>query len=191
MEWNFHGRAWSAALAAAWLLLAGTPAGARDIAGRVTHVGDGDSLWLQPAMAGAPIEVRLVGIDAPELCQRWGREAREALAAAVLGRPVVLRTVGIDRYGRTLGVVEVGRANVNARLVEQGHAWAGRWHGRPRAYAAEEQHARQARLGLHADGEAAVEPRAFRQQHGPCGPARSGRGRPWQGRSPAESAQNR
>ena len=39
------------------------------IEGRVTSVVDGDSLWVTPADNSAAIEVRLLDIDAPEICQ--------------------------------------------------------------------------------------------------------------------------
>jgi endonuclease YncB( thermonuclease family) len=173
------------------LALVATAAPARELHGRVTHVGDGDSLWLQTDPALAPIEVRLAGIDAPELCQAWGREARAALVALVDGREVVLRTVGVDTFGRTLGVVRVGGVDVNRQLVAHGHAWSGRWHRRGGPLIDDELHARRLHLGLHADA-AAIEPREFRRRHGRCGAApRSlepvGAG----GQSARESAQNR
>ncbi|HSW20716.1 MAG TPA: hypothetical protein VLJ86_26060, partial [Ramlibacter sp.] len=42
----------------------------------VTHVTDGDTVWVRPASGGAPIAVRLQGLDAPEICQAHGLQAR-------------------------------------------------------------------------------------------------------------------
>ena len=60
-------------LAAASLLLTLVVcAQARSFEGVVTHVTDGDSLWVRPASGGAPRQIRLQGIDAPEICQAFG-----------------------------------------------------------------------------------------------------------------------
>ena len=91
-------------LAAALALLA--CASAHALSGVVTHVTDGDTLWVRPE-GGAPVKVRLQGIDAPERCQAWGPQAREALAARVLHRQVHVRTRAKDAYRRTIGTVSV------------------------------------------------------------------------------------
>ena len=142
-------------------------AAARLLEGRVTHVGDGDSLWLAPAAAGAPVELRLVGIDAPEICQAWGPEARRALADWVLGRQVSVETVGRDVHGRTLGTVYLDGRNINLLLVQEGHAWSARFKYDRGPYVAAERMARALGRGLNQGG-AALEPREFRRQHGPC-----------------------
>ena len=54
--------------------------------GKVTRIVDGDSLWVRPAEGGAPVELRMDGIDAPEICQSGGQAARKALAARLMGR---------------------------------------------------------------------------------------------------------
>jgi micrococcal nuclease len=135
--------------------------------GTVTHVSDGDSLWVRPARGGEPVEVRLLNIDAPEGCQAHGRESRAALRARVLHQTVVVRTSGRDRYKRTLGKLELRGDDINAWLVRGGHAWAtGAFRSRG-PYAALEGDARRARRGLWAKHEA-LEPWRFRKQHGRC-----------------------
>jgi hypothetical protein len=136
------------------------------VQGIVTKVTDGDSLWVTPP--GQPgIEVRLRDIDAPEICQVWGEEARRALEALVLGKIVVLRIAGRDTYGRTLGQVQAGDVDVARRMVEEGHAWSlrTRWDRGP--LVKEERMAGALRRGLHSQP-GAVMPRDFRQGHGPC-----------------------
>lgn len=151
-------------------LMLAVAAGARDaraFAGVVTRVSDGDTLWVQPADAArAPLKLRLRGIDAPELCQAWGAQSRDALAARVLRRRVEVDVRARDGYGRALGTLRVAGTDVAAALVAQGHAWSTRWRGSG-PYLREEQAARSARRGLFADA-AAVEPRRFRRLHGPC-----------------------
>lgn len=135
--------------------------------GLVTHVSDGDSLWVQAMTAHKPIEVRLVDLDAPEICQAWGRQARDALKAQVTGRTVSVQTTGRDGYGRMLARIHVDGRNLGAWLVEQGHAWSqrNRWQQGP--LMAQESQARAQGRGLHAQA-GAVLPRDFRRSHGPC-----------------------
>ncbi len=152
---------------AAWLLAAAISAQARSFEGIVTHVTDGDSLWVRPAAREAPREIRLQGIDAPEICQPFGRSARDALAAHVLHRRVSVSSRARDSYQRTLGQVRVNGEDLGAWMVSRGYAWSYRFRRHEGPYAAQELGARNARLGLWADG-AAMEPREFRKRHGRC-----------------------
>lgn len=151
------------ALAVLFALLACAPAHA--LSGVVTHVTDGDTLWVRPE-AGRPVKVRLQGIDAPERCQAWGAQSREALAGRVLHRQVDVRTRAKDDYQRTIGTVTLEGHDVAAWMVREGHAWSQRYRKSLGPYAAEESQARQGRRGLFAAP--ATEPREFRKAHGPC-----------------------
>jgi micrococcal nuclease len=153
------------AIAALLLAACGVPAAA--LQGTVTRVSDGDTLWVKPTAGGKPVKVRLKGIDAPELCQPGGREARDALARMALHQPVRIDEGPRDDHGRRLGTLQRGDEDLQARLVREGHAWSYRWRRDPGPYAAEEREARDARRGLFADP-AAIEPREFRRVHGPC-----------------------
>lgn len=155
-------------------LLAGTPAAAETLEGIVSHVTDGDTLWVRPAAGGAPVQVRIQGIDAPEICQPFGIQARDALAARVLRRPVQVATRARDVYRRSVGRVSLAGHDVGAWLVAGGYAWSSRYRNRAGSYAREEAQARAARLGLWASS--AIEPRHFRRGHGSCQPG--GRPRP-------------
>ena len=135
--------------------------------GIVSHVSDGDSLWVRPASGGAPVEVRLQGIDAPEICQAFGRQAREALAARVLHRRVAVSSRARDDYQRLLGRVTIEGDDVAAWMVTKGYAWSYHYRRSRGPFAVHEANARRARLGLWTDGEA-VEPRVFRKRHGSC-----------------------
>jgi endonuclease YncB( thermonuclease family) len=118
----------------------------RDVTGFADPV-DGDSLRL------AGREVRLRGIDAPELrqtCRRdggeWpcGREALMALDRKIGLQPIACTPSGRDRFGRDLADCRVGETHLNAWLVREGWAVA---FG---AFAAEEGEARAARRGIWA-----------------------------------------
>lgn len=152
-----------------FLLLACVPAAARPLVGVVSHVTDGDSLWVRPTNGGPPVQVRIQGVDAPEICQAFGTQARDALAARVLHRTVRVTTRARDVYQRSVGNVSLEGQDVGAWMVAGGFAWSARYRSRTGPYAREEAQARQGRVGLWST--AAVEPRAFRRRHGSCRPA--------------------
>lgn len=160
------------ALATLGVAQAAPPARAGGIQGTVTSVVDGDSLWVTPAGGGKAIEVRLAGIDAPEICQEHGAESKKFLADLVLKQPVRLVVGGNggshDVHGRTLGTVYLSDVEVNRRMVEEGQAWSIRvkWDQGP--YVPQERMAKALSRGLHRVGAAAIMPKDFRQRHGPC-----------------------
>lgn len=138
----------------------------------VTHVSDGDTVWVRTdptpaAPKGRRVKLRLLGLDAPERCQRHGPEATAALSARVQGRRVTVRREATDDHGRGLATLQLGGADVGAGLVAEGHAWSARFRGRIGPYAAEEAQARRDRRGLFADASPEL-PRDFRRRHGPC-----------------------
>ncbi len=151
-----------------FLVLLTAPLAAAEIyMARVTYVTDGDTVWVRPEDGSATRKLRLQGIDAPEICQPGGADARAALRTLVLARRVQVRVRARDDYGRGLAQVRFGSNDVAAMLVRGGHAWPYRWRSKPGQYAAEEAHARQARLGLFAADQPEL-PDAFRKRHGPC-----------------------
>lgn len=153
---------------ALWMIATTAQAKPRQLQGQVSRVVDGDTAWFQPADPGQPlVAVRLRGIDAPETCQPWGRQATAALRQQVQGRPATLLIHGQDDYRRTLGTLSVGGVDLNAALVAQGHAWAWRDSKGRSPYLTEESAARATGRGAHADP-AAEAPWDFRQRHGRC-----------------------
>lgn len=149
------------------VLIAVTPCAAWAYAAKVTKVSDGDTLWVQPESGGAPRKLRLLGLDAPEICQPGGLAAREALRRMVSTAQVQVQETHRDDYGRGLARLSVNGQDVGAQLVRAGHAWSGRWRASLGPYAEEEAQAHRARRGVFIDSEAEL-PRQFRQRHGPC-----------------------
>lgn len=110
---------------------------------------DGDSLTVDAR------EVRLFGIDAPELdqtCMRngasWscGAEAAGRLSRLVTGREVRCRTVNTDDYGRAVSRCTVGTSDINSAMVESGYALAYRHYSSQ--YVTAEERAKAAKRGL-------------------------------------------
>ncbi|PPE71393.1 thermonuclease family protein [Caldimonas thermodepolymerans] len=157
---------------ASWLALCCLPAWADGtrVVGRVTRVTDGDTLWLRVEGENRkPLKIRIEGIDAPEACQPWGREATEALKARVLGRRLEAVLRARDSYQRWLGTLWLDGEDVAAWMVREGHAWSYRFRRDDGPYAALEREARQARRGLFSQPDPML-PQVFRRWHGPCPP---------------------
>ena len=161
------------------LLLSGYPDGAtaRTLvrSGVVTRVVDGDTLWAKTstgAYEGEILKVRILGIDAPEVCQLGGPEAREALRRHVLGQSVTLTSPSSrshDNYGRLLARVDKQGEDVGRWMVGRGQAWSYSFRRNPGPYATEQAQAQTVGVGLFAHA-AAENPRSFRQRHGSCHP---------------------
>lgn len=139
------------------------------LSGVVSRVVDGDTLWLKTDDQPEPAVIRIEGIDAPEICQPWGGEAKQALTEMVLNRQMLVKIVARDEHGRVVGKVYDGDKDVGDRLVRDGHAWSARYKYDRGPYVAEERMAQSLKRGLHGAGTPEM-PRTFRQRHGPCQP---------------------
>jgi len=99
------------------LLAANVPllASAETLIGRTDHVRDGDTL----VVSGVPI--RLQGLAAPELGEKWGRASRDAMQRIVAGERLHCDLTGERSYDRSIGVCRLddGR-DIAAILVGQG-----------------------------------------------------------------------
>lgn len=144
-------------LAAAVLLsmLAGVAMAAEPtvLAGKVVAVSDGDTLRVLDA-SGKQHVVRLQGIDAPETKQAFGTKARERLAKLTMSKAVEVKVHGRDKYGRTLGTVQIKGEDVNRRMVADGMAWHYARFDKSPELAAAQRDAKAAKRGLWAEGNA-------------------------------------
>ncbi len=138
-----------------------------ELTGQVSRIVDGDTLWLKTAADSEPVVIRIEGIDAPERCQAGGADATQALTRLALNRSVTVRIVARDEHARIVGKVFDGTVDVGDRMVRDGHAWSARFKYDRGPYVAEERMAIALKRGLHGEG-GAVQPREFRQRHGPC-----------------------
>lgn len=134
--------------------------------GVVTRIVDGDTLHVTPA-GRPPVTVRLRDIDAPEICQPHGPEARAALQDYALGQAVTMRVFGRDTHGRTIARVATSERDLSVRMVEEGHAWSVRTRFDRGPLVREERMAKALGRGLHASA-GHVLPWEFRRRHGPC-----------------------
>jgi endonuclease YncB( thermonuclease family) len=137
-------------VAVAMLVLAGLPASAaaQEITGPAAVI-DGDSLRV------GETEVRLFGVDAPELSQKCfenaapvacGAMAREALEGMIGGATLECLAKDTDTYGRKVAVCRTSGIDIGEALVEAGWATAFQRYGDD--YAAAEMRARSRRTGI-------------------------------------------
>lgn len=141
----------SSAIGVAAALLIGLSLGALGqgnpvLVGKVARVTDGDTITVQ--LTSGPITVRLGSIDAPERDQPWGKESGTALADLLEAQEVAIDVQSQDRYDRLVAVVYLGDVQVNAWMVEKGHAWAYREYLTDIEYCNLEYEARKASRGL-------------------------------------------
>ena len=135
--------------------------------GSVTHVTDGDTLWVKPHGANEALKVRIDGIDAPEICQTYGAVAKQALQSRLARQTVHVKIRSRDGYGRLVAQVRFQNEDVGQWMVASGHAWAHSFRSYKVTYGAQQKAARQARLGLFAQT-SAEHPRDFRKRRGGC-----------------------
>ena len=100
-------------------------------------------------MKPKPFAVRLYAIDAPELSQPYGAEARDAMRKLARGR-MRLDVVDTDRYGRVVGVVyrRNRKKSVNHAIVDAGLAYSYQRYGRLEGIAEAEARAKRRRRGV-------------------------------------------
>jgi endonuclease YncB( thermonuclease family) len=86
--------------------------------GTVTSVEDGDSIVVKTPTELLPVQI--VGVDAPELSQAGGPEARTFLIALVIGKSV---TVRLKSVAERIGAVDLDGTDVSETLIRRGMAW--------------------------------------------------------------------
>ena len=98
----------------------------------VTKVTDGDTIQVE--MDGEKVNIRMIGIDAPEsttarygYVECFGKEASDHLKTTLNGESVSLEfdtTQGqTDKYGRLLAYVFSNGKNINQQMIADGYAW--------------------------------------------------------------------
>ena len=137
---------------------------------RIRRVIDGDSLEVKYAglfsFLRRPFQVRLYGIDAPELAQPYGQESRKQLETLVRRGGIRMDAMPTDRYGRTVGLLyRRGRRgqSINVEMVRSGMAWwYRRYGGRDLGFPEAEAEAKRRRRGVWKDGDRLRRPWDYR-----------------------------
>lgn len=111
---------------------------------------DGDSFYIGTK------EIRLQGIDAPELQQSCtdenqakylcGKLAKDALSALLKNKVIKCKWNELDRYGRSTSFCRDGELDINGEMVRQG--WAVAYRKYSNAYVQQEREAKAAQRGI-------------------------------------------
>ncbi|NCN89643.1 MAG: thermonuclease family protein [Gallionella sp.] len=126
------------------------------IEGQIVGVSDGDTVTLLDAQK-KQWKVRLLGIDAPEKKMPFGQRSKQHLADLVYRKSVIVEYSKRDRYGRTLGKIQVGGIDANLAQIRAGMAWHYKQYQSEQSfedrqlYSEAEETARSSRRGLWAD----------------------------------------
>jgi endonuclease YncB( thermonuclease family) len=122
-------------------------AAATALTGHVIRVKDGDSFLMRSG--GLTYEVRMYGIDAPELKQPYGKQSAKALRKIIQNKNIKLIKSGSDHYGRLIGKIYIDKAYINLKMVKHGHAhWYKKYAPKAKDLKAAEQSAKQSKRGL-------------------------------------------
>lgn len=134
-----------------------------EIIGRVVGVADGDTITVLDEMDKGRFRVRLYGIDAPEKKQAFGNKSKQYLSSLVYSKRVSVRFSTVDRYGRIVGRVYVSGKDISLVMLSAGYAWHYVQYDKSPEYAAAENKARSAGVGLWSD-RSPVQPWEFRKR---------------------------
>jgi micrococcal nuclease len=120
-----------------------------ELAGTVVRVIDGDSIVI--LMQKTQYEIRLEGVDCPEMGQPFGKAAKKFTSKMAFGKTVTISVKEKDKYGRTVGTVYLeDGTNLCRELVRAGLAWWYRQYSDDAILAELEEEARVAKRGLWA-----------------------------------------
>lgn len=104
------------------LMLMSLTAYAETISGRVTSIIDGDTLIVAEANH-QPRRIHLAGIDAPEITQSFGQNAKTGLSALAFGQQATANCKPGSRPGPAQCTVHIGNQDLGLELIRAGMAW--------------------------------------------------------------------
>ncbi len=128
---------------------------AETLTGKVIHIADGDTVTI--IANNSQQRIRLLGIDAPEKTQAYGKQSRVALNRAINGKYVTVEWNKRDDYGRIIGKVVYNGVDINLQQIQKGMAWHYKYYEREQEpedrsrYAQAEYQAQRDKLGLWQD----------------------------------------
>ena len=155
-------------LASTW---AESPSAAQELSDPLVFIKafDGDSLLLKNSR-GKTVQVRLVGIDAPEKNQAHGQAARERLESLLNAEEIEAKAVKRDGHGRWIAQLSVGGKDIGQTMILEGHAWYFRRYRTDLTVSARSRYeeaeavAREERRGLWASDEEPIPPWRYREK---------------------------
>ncbi len=122
-----------------------------DFTGTGISVKDGDTIVVL-YKKDIQVRIRLCGIDAPELKQPYGKEAKNYAKTLAYNKVVTVRDTGMDKYGRTIAWIKLpdGR-DFSSEMLRAGYAWHYTQYDKSQKLQDLEQEERDSQRGLWAD----------------------------------------
>ena len=136
--------------------------------GTVVGISDGDTITVLDK-SNNEHKVRLMGIDAPEKSQAFGKEAKQTLSNYIYKKEVIVEYKKLDKYKRIVGKVTLDGQDICLQMIREGMAWHFAQYEKEQSktdrelYREAETKARQVNLGLWVEKQA-VSPWLFRQK---------------------------
>jgi endonuclease YncB( thermonuclease family) len=100
-----------------------------DFNAQVVRIVDGDTIQVIDSN-GIKFKIRLLGIDTPELKQRFGYESSLSLKKIIDGKSVIIiskpeknKPYTLGRYKRIIGKIILNGKDINLEMVQKGMAW--------------------------------------------------------------------
>jgi micrococcal nuclease len=88
---------------------------------KILSVHDGDTFEI--IKNGKKQSCRIVNVDAPELKQSFGTNSRDSLSKLILGKEIIVDSLGMDIYGRMIVLPKLNGQNIDYMLIRNGWAW--------------------------------------------------------------------
>lgn len=138
---------------------------AYEVNGKVIGIIDGDSITILDKNKKQQ-EIRLNGIDAPEMGQEFGKNAKKMLSNFIFAKQVRADCIEIDKYSRHVCTLYFNSGeediDINAAMVANGGAWVYTKYYDGESYYALEKIAKNGNLGLWQDKYYSVPPWEWR-----------------------------
>jgi len=113
---------------------------------RCIGVIEGDIIQIEKD--GAPIKIRIQGIDCPEIGQEYGPDARVYTMNRLLGHELEIEEQGKDLYDRTIAIIKIDGQDFSREIISVGLAWYYEKNAASQGLPDTEVKAKQNRLGL-------------------------------------------
>lgn len=114
---------------------------------KIISIPDGDTLNIING-SNKKIKIRLYGIDAPEITQKYGKASRDYLRKIVKNKHLTYKIHSKDDYGRVVATLYGDNKDLNYEMIKAGLAWHYRYYYKSKKYAEAEKNARKQKLGL-------------------------------------------
>ena len=109
-------------LRALLLFTAFAEASEHTVVAQLSKVIDGDTVYVETE-ANNRLKIRLAFIDAPELNQPFGKDAKVFLKKFE-GKYVKIKAISRDRYSRSVAIIFYKGDDINLLMIKNGYAWA-------------------------------------------------------------------